>query len=307
MRVTAVLFCYNQAQFLHDAVRDTLAQEAENLDIILSDDCSSDESFSILVEEAELYRGPHRVKVNRTERNRGLNAHINSLVEMSEGELIVPFAGDDRFRPDRVRKLAARCRSENSWLVHSDCGFIRSDGETTDKVHSNATFFHSYDVRTAALSQALFIGATAGWRRALFEKYGPLPENRAFEDLILGFRAALEGAVSFVPEPLVEYRVGVGISFNALTADDSEFQAKRVANLTNWRDVLLARLSDATMFGLVPDDQMMKDLRLELENVETRLAFHQNYWALARKWLAKPRNSLYTIKSERRSLRQKQL
>lgn len=177
-RVTAFLTAYNQSAYVRDAVRDLLAQDAEDLEIVLSDDCSTDETFSILSEEARLYRGPHSVRAVRTPRNLGLNAHLNTLISATESDVLIPFAGDDRFRPDRVRKLVERMEEDGAWLVHSDVRCIGPDGTPVPPVHEDATFYRTTDAHAAAVSKGLFIGATAGWRRELFDKYGPLPENR---------------------------------------------------------------------------------------------------------------------------------
>ncbi len=269
MRITAVLFCFNQETHVGQAIHDLFQQDAEDLEIILSDDSSSDSTFEILTSEARRYRGPHPVSVRRTRTNVGLNAHINRVVELATGDLIVPFAGDDRFHPSRARRLAMICEADNALLVHSLCTFIGPDGTAVEPINQTASFYHTTDPSTVALSQALFIGATAAWRRDLFTKYGPLPETRAYEDLVLGFRAALERRVSFLPEPVVHYRVGTGISTRNLEGTDI---TQRRDHLQRWRDVLRARLADARIFGLPENDPISASLTNQLQEIEARLA-----------------------------------
>lgn len=304
-RVTALLTAYNQSAYVRDAVRDLLAQDAEDLEIVLSDDCSTDGTFAILSEEARRYRGPHRVRAVRTPRNMGLNAHLNALIAGTQSDVLIPFAGDDRFRPDRVRKLVERLEEDGAWLVHSDVRCIGPDGAPVPPVHADATFYRTTCAHAAALSKGLFIGATAGWRRALFDKYGPLPENRAYEDLVLGFRAALEGAVSHVAEPLVEYRVGVGLSFNGDAIDRNTYRRRRAARLTSWRDVLQARRDDARTFGLRPDDPILVDIEAALQDARARCAFHEGLHAFLREAGSSPERLLRVSVSElnRRRLR----
>lgn len=259
---------------MRDAVRDVLAQDAEDLEIILSDDCSTDNSFSIIEEEAGRYSGQHKLIVHRTVENLGLNRHINALIKISEGDIIIPFAGDDRFRSDRVRKLVRPLVADDALLAHSYVDYIGPDDEKMPPVHDGATLFVTNNLKAIARSRGLFIGATAGWRRELFTKYGPLPEVMAYEDLILGFRAALEGRISLVREPLVQYRVGTGISFQARKLNTLDFYSRRKKNLTIWRNVLLARLSDAATFGLADQHPVMQVILREILEVETRLIFY---------------------------------
>lgn len=309
IRTTVLFVCFNQEQFVRSAVRDVLAQDAENLEIFLSDDCSTDNSFSIIQEEAGRYEGPHKVIVNRTPENLGLNRHINALLEMSEGDIIIPFAGDDRFRPDRAKKLAERLVADDALLVHSYADCIGPDDEKIPPVHSDATLYVTDDLREIARSQGLFIGATAAWRRDLFTKYGPLPEEVAYEDLILGFRAALEGRISLVEEPLVQYRVGTGASFQARSLGALDYRARRMKNLMVWRNVLLARWADATTYGLSHDHPVMQDIQDELFEVETRLLFcgGSDAGTAFRKALAKPGRFLRTAVSELNRHRRKRV
>lgn len=306
MKVTALLICFNQEEFVQAAVRDLFAQDFKNLEIILSDDCSSDGTFDIILEEFKYYRGPHRVCVNRNSFNLGLNRHINSLVSKSSGDLIIPFAGDDRFRADRVRKLAELCAAEDSLLVHSYADFIGVHDAPVSPIHKNATLYNTFDLRQIARSPALFIGATAAWHRDLFTKYGPLPETLAYEDLILGFRAALEGRISLVEESLVKYRVGAGTSFQSQKLLGHSYRERRTKNLKIWKNVLLARLADATTYGLSNHDPVVMDLELELFDVKARLALYGENSDLLYVAKHKPARFLQVAASElNRSLRKR--
>ena len=55
------------------------SQTYEPLEIILSDDCSSDRTFEIIEEMAREYQGPHLVKERRGERNVGVIDHVISV------------------------------------------------------------------------------------------------------------------------------------------------------------------------------------------------------------------------------------
>src|SRR6056297_302741 len=93
--VSILMLAYNQELYIGEAVKGALSQECDNLEIIISDDCSSDSTFSIIESIVEDYRGPHEVKINRNPRNFGLSSHVNHLIEMSGGDLILLLAGDD--------------------------------------------------------------------------------------------------------------------------------------------------------------------------------------------------------------------
>ena len=100
--VTVALFAYNQEDYIVDAVRSVLAQDYSPLQIIISDDCSTDATFSKAEKLVSNYDGPHRVLLNRNEKNLGVGGHVNKIMEVAEGELIVAAGGDDISVSDRV-------------------------------------------------------------------------------------------------------------------------------------------------------------------------------------------------------------
>jgi len=74
--VTFALFAYNQEKYIREAVDVAFSQTYQPLEIILSDDCSSDRTFEIMQEMAAAYVGPHDVRVRQSEVNRGLIDHV---------------------------------------------------------------------------------------------------------------------------------------------------------------------------------------------------------------------------------------
>ena len=64
-RATFVVIAYNQERYVADAVNSALAQTYSPLRIILTDDCSTDDTFRIMKDLAEKYDGPHEIILNR--------------------------------------------------------------------------------------------------------------------------------------------------------------------------------------------------------------------------------------------------
>lgn len=274
------MLAYNQENFVRDAVECAFAQDLDGLEIILSDDCSTDGTYRIMQEMAEAYDGPNTVRVNRNAKNLGVNNHINFLVDMASADICIPFPGDDTSQSHRVSRLLEVMDRDDALLVHSDATTMDAKGDRTEAWHKMALFYSSTDPVQAAASDALYLGATAAYRRELFTKYGPLPSySKAFEDLITGFRAALEGRVSYIDEPLVSYRNDVGIS-NAMNSRyrlDTMREAKqrREVKVTSRKVLMEQRIKDAKTFGLTDSDEILQVLKAELEKVKLRGEFYQ--------------------------------
>lgn len=205
---------YNQEAFVRDAVASALAQDHAELEILLSDDCSSDGTFVVMKELAQAYSGPHRVILNRNSQNLGLIGHVNRLFDLTSGEYLIYSAGDDISESHRARAIAALAQSSRPALIHSNVTDLKPDG-TPRSTQSNRTRHAELEAMTLpALARAMShgIGATCAWHRDLFDRFGPIQETGLYEDRVMLFRARLIGTVGYVDDRLVRYRRGMGLS-----------------------------------------------------------------------------------------------
>jgi glycosyltransferase involved in cell wall biosynthesis len=202
--VTFALFAYNQEQYIREAVQGALDQTYSPLEIILSDDCSSDHTYEIMKDMASDYKGPHRVVLRRNNENLGVCAHVNAVFEESEGEVIVVAGGDDISFPFRVRKVievwgktgASALYSAATIIDHDSCDIgIWGVPKDIAKVRIDDSY-----------RKFEFYGAGAAYKKIIFKKFGRLPTDTINEDDNLAFRAALMGGVGYINESLLAYR-----------------------------------------------------------------------------------------------------
>ena len=212
--VTLAVKAYNQEETVSAAVEAALTQTYSPLEVLLSDDCSDDATFSIMQEMAEGYRGPHTVTLNRNQRNLGIVGHMNRAAELASGRLIVEGAGDDISEPERVERLASAWMPGRIKAVHSAFHEMDSNGRVLARAAPDRRIIDAPgpDPLTLVTSKANCLGATAAWDRELFDRFGPIPEDCGVEDGVLFFRAALLDGIAFVDEPLLRYRIG-GLSW----------------------------------------------------------------------------------------------
>ncbi len=206
--VTFALFAYNQEQFIREAVRGALAQTYSPLEIILSDDCSADRTFEFIKQEVSGYRGPHKIRLNRNPQNIGFGAHINLVMEMAEGQLIVAAAGDDISLPGRVEKLFAAYDSSNgkALSLYSNATVINGEGERAGPYLAGRGP-DRLSARWMAERFSATLGCAQAWDRRLFDLFGPILKEVFNEDMVIPFRAALIGEIEYIDEPLVLYRL----------------------------------------------------------------------------------------------------
>src|SRR5215217_2816504 len=202
--VTFYVVSYNQEKFIREAVRGALAQTYSPLEIIFSDDCSQDRTFSIIQEEVARYDGPHRILLNRNDNNLGIGGNINRVVELAKGKLIVTSGGDDASLPTRTEELVRVWVSGGVYCISSHMILIDEDGKLIGERLAGPGGSWQEAVQRGPFGGVC--GAAAAWDRRVFDTFGPLPNHTAHEDAILEFRATLLGRIAYVDKYLVKWR-----------------------------------------------------------------------------------------------------
>ena len=204
--VTLILFSYNQEKYIDEALNGVLSQSYEPLEIIISDDCSRDNTFNVIKNRSDNYHGPHNILAIQNESNIGVVEHINKLMSIASGDIIIIAAGDDISSNNRVAVLVESfIRNPNIYAVCSNASYIDSSGELGGLYFKgNYGIYNKYEMAKQGIS--FVFGAALSWRREIFDKFGPLPTNVRNEDQIIPFRAALLGDVLVIPDVLVKYR-----------------------------------------------------------------------------------------------------
>ncbi len=296
------LIAYNQEDWIEEAVNAVLAQECDPLEIILSDDCSTDKTFEKMSRLAEAYTGPHHVVLNRNPRNLGLIGHVNRTFELTSGEVIISVAGDDICYPNRAARTIEVFEAERPLLAFSQARVETFDGQEMPRSYQKATLYSTHDAKTAATSMQLYLGATCAWHKDLYRKYGPIKYDECYEDLILGFRAALEGRIALIDEDLVLYRVGAGLTnSNNVHETPEAHAAQRAREVKREIMVLRQRRDDAAIAGLRSGDPVLAAIEKRLGRRELHLAYMTGgFRALIRHGWSQPIAALGAFLSERR-------
>jgi glycosyltransferase involved in cell wall biosynthesis len=248
--VTFFLITNNQEKYIRNALEGAFIQTYSPLEIVVSDDCSTDRTFQIIEDICSSYCGPHRIVVNRNPRNLGLIDHINRITSLSSGELIVYASGDDISFPERTEKLVARylASGRKASLIHSSVILMSNAGRVLER-RAPPPVSLSSDIAAIALSSALIIGATSAFTRKLEETFGAIKHRKCIEDLVMGFRSALPGGLVYIDEPLVLYRHQCGMTatpdIRNLTYAD--LVKREIHNQEIYLDVLAQRGDDLRM------------------------------------------------------------
>jgi glycosyltransferase involved in cell wall biosynthesis len=271
--VTFALLAYNQEQFIREAVEGALAQTYSPLEIILSDDCSSDQTYNILKHFACTYAGEKKILLLRQPRNKGIAEHINCIISKASGNIIILAAGDDISVPERTSLSVGAMLESGCSLVHSNVTYIDiKSSEIPNPRKKEPLMWSNFNLLSAATSTSLYIGATGVINKGIWESFGPIRDSKAFEDLVFGFRSCLLNGSLFVPYPLVRYRIGAGITYIGDEASVKEIKSKRIAELEAHIATFRQRLSDLRSISK-NHTEIAREMRRCLQEAKLRKGF----------------------------------
>lgn len=202
-----VLLTYNQECFIEEALLSLLNQDMDDLEIVISDDCSSDTTWEKIQTIADSYWGSKKIILSRNAINIGIVNNYYAAVKQSTGELIFTAAGDDISLSDRCSK------SIQFWLKHQQKydlvatdGFdMAVDGEILGPKKTDD--LEVWTVEKWFDKRPFFFGASHMLTRRLVE-LAPLDGRLSYEDQCFVFRAILMGGAIRLPAPLVCHRRG---------------------------------------------------------------------------------------------------
>jgi glycosyltransferase involved in cell wall biosynthesis len=104
-KVSVIVPIYNQLPFIRETVDSVLAQDHPAIELILSDDGSTDGTLDVLREYAE--REGDRVKVVASDENTGIAGAFNRALDAHTGEYIAWLGGDDVMLPGKLSRQVA--------------------------------------------------------------------------------------------------------------------------------------------------------------------------------------------------------
>lgn len=129
--VTIGLFLRNEGQFVRQSLESLQTQDYENLEIVISDNCSTDDTGTIC---RELGSDDPRIKYERQEFNIGAAANSIRVLGRAGGKYFMWASGHDLWAPDLVSKCVAELEAHpGSAVAYASSNWIAADGAVLDK------------------------------------------------------------------------------------------------------------------------------------------------------------------------------
>lgn len=237
--VSALVPTYNGAAFIRRTLDSLAAQTWPNLEILIADDCSTDDTLTVVRQFAQEH--DHVTVVERTS-NLGWLRNTNDLMARARGELMFFAFHDDTVDPAYVEKLVEALRDRpDAVLSFTDLELFETDGTTS--VRS----FDGLDGRSSTLERGIamahrpdnwWVPNRGVFRRSAYAQVGGIHPNDAGEftaDWTWLLHLALLGTFVRVPEVLChKYFKPASISQNWAVGSAEMDALKRAGRAEVW-------------------------------------------------------------------------
>lgn len=122
--VSIVLPTYNGEKYVRETIQSLVSQTYKNIELVISDDGSTDSTPDIIREYAAKY--PF-IKINLSPKNLGIAANYNLAVKMASGEIAIGIGHDDLLPPEHTSAIVPYFKDPRVGLVH--CNAMRIDSK----------------------------------------------------------------------------------------------------------------------------------------------------------------------------------
>lgn len=216
-RVTIFIPTFNRARWLPRAIESALAQTVEDFILVVSDNCSTDDTQDVVAG----FDDPRLVYVRQDE-HVGLNEHFNRCYAMAATEYMFLIPDDDEMLPDALeRTMRVLDANPGVGLVHGCAKLVDENDETIAAAH-HMTQLDADEIEPGATFIALAVdhgyrvhASTALLRTSAFADISLRDDEFPVTDVGLWLRLALGWDLAFVARTLAVVRVHSG----AYTAD----------------------------------------------------------------------------------------
>ena len=205
--VSVISAYYNREDYVNESVQSLLEQTYENLEIIIIDDGSTDNTYQRLAQFSD-----SRLKIV-THENMGFVKSFRKAIELSKGEYIAVHGSGDISFPERIEKQAALLQEND------DIGVVGCYVKDIDAL-SHHEYVRDFDVPKRALAELkrrnLFTHGEVMYRRSLYDEVGGYRTFFNFsQDYDLWLRMSLVSNFASVKEVLyARFKLGDGIELN---------------------------------------------------------------------------------------------
>lgn len=205
--ISVAMTTYNGAKYLEEQLDSILRQTISNIEIVVCDDCSTDNTWDILQRYAQR---DSRFRIYRNEQNLGVVRNFERAINMCSGDYIALSDQDDIWTDNHLEVLY-----ENIGQKSMSCG----DGLIVDKNNRSLNMTISYQqaldwipqddfikAKTILFFRNPFFGSRMLFHKSLIKSALPIPDGCNYHDSWIAFVACLDNGINYADDIVIYYR-----------------------------------------------------------------------------------------------------
>jgi glycosyltransferase involved in cell wall biosynthesis len=199
--VSVIIPNYNYAIHVGKAIDSVLNQTYQNVEVIVVDDGSTDNSRAVLASYGESITVMEQT-------NEGVSKARNRGVSKAQGEFVAFLDADDIWLPTKIEKQIERFKRETDLgLVHCSMTYIDNEDRPIGEITDGMEGWVAEEFLRFEGGVVIGAGSTALVPKAVFDEVGGFdPRQSTAADWDFSYRVATRYKIGFAREPLVNYR-----------------------------------------------------------------------------------------------------
>ena len=203
--ISVAMTTYNGARYLREQLDSILKQTEQDFELVICDDCSSDDTIKILSEYA---KKDSRIHFFKNKENLGFTKNFEKVISKCKGKYIALSDQDDICAPNHLSILLNFLNEGDYSLGGGNALLVDSDNNDLGckLINNNNLPEKREDFEKMILYRNVFQGAALLFDKEILEKALPFPNNMKYHDWWLALIASEIKGVGYIDEPILRYR-----------------------------------------------------------------------------------------------------
>ena len=207
--IDILMATYNGEKYLEEQIDSILGQTYKNIRLIISDDCSTDNTKNIL----KKYQEKENIEIYYQKENLGYVKNFEFLLQKVENEIYMLSDQDDVWMSNKVEDTLKKLEQDNADLVFTDLEIVDENLNTIDKSFNRKMDKFRKIEKTLGKKSFEYLynnitGCTIMSKKEWINEIIPIPKNSKYviHDSWIGLIISLKGKISYLDKPTIKYR-----------------------------------------------------------------------------------------------------
>ncbi len=232
-RVSVAMAVYNGGKYINEQLGSIINQLAEDDELVISDNMSTDDSRDIILSYAKLYPNIKFLECNE----QGIIANFENAINHCSGKYVFLADQDDVWNNNKIKEVLKKFNTTDAYVILHDCEYVNEYLEKT-----NRTLFEEKNVKIGYkknLWKNSYQGCCIAFRSEMIPVICPIPRDISIHDQWIGLLAEKLGRSELLNEKLILHR-----KYKGSNSTKHISMAKRYHNIKLLNINVLKRLKD---------------------------------------------------------------